>query len=154
MKRLTMIAAGLAVLVLATGAVLAQPGNAPVDVGAQTDDHGQAADHGQSADHQMTDTDHTNETAETESDDAGSQAAAAPEADAHGNDAEQGPPVEMPTPVPDRVADIHEMIQKFIDDDLEGSLGQSLQDVFGHGGDQTVSEHANENATATGQQDG
>lgn len=147
MKRLTMIAAGLAVLVLATGAALAQPGNAPVEV--PTDHHDDATT--QATD--PTTADDMNETATNDSD-ADPQSDIAP-VDGNGPDAgEQGPPVEMPTPVPDRVAEIHEMIRSFIDGQLDGSLGESLQGFLGDDGTQPASEHANENATGTGQQDG
>ena len=141
MKRIAILATALAVLVLGTGAVMAQPGNAPVDVPAE-----QPTDGEQQAEHEMNETEQMNETEANASEHAGSQADVAP--DAHANNGEQGPPVEMPDPVPDRVAEIHEMIQQFLDGNLDSPLGESLQDVVGDDGEQTQNEHADENATA------
>ncbi len=129
MNRTTLVAAGLAVLVIATGAVVAQPGNAPVEVPTEKpDDAGTAGDHAMNETAQNETTDHANAT------------------DAHADNGDQGPPVEMPTPVPDRVAQIHEVVQKFIDGKMDGSLGQSLQDVLGN------EQHGE--AASSAQQDG
>lgn len=109
------IALMLAALMLAAGAAAAMPGNAPSDAGNATDaDDGAADDEAAAADDAE-----MNETDEDTVDEARADDA---------NDA-RGPPADMPEQVPDHVSTIHDVVRQFLDDDLDGSLGESVSDV-------------------------
>lgn len=43
------------------------------------------------------------------------------------NQADAGPPADLPEPVPDFVGSIHELIQQFLDGELTGSLGELVR---------------------------
>lgn len=43
----------------------------------------------------------------------------------------QGPPADMPGPVPDHVTQIHETINDFLSGDSDGPLGHALSDLLG-----------------------
>lgn len=97
----TMLAAGLAALMLFGGTAAALPGNAPADAGANDDANAtdERADDG--------------ETARGPPTDVGSQ----------------GPPTDMPEQVPDHVSQIHDLVGQFLSGDLDGSLGDAISDV-------------------------
>jgi hypothetical protein len=107
------VAALLAVLVVATGAAAAMPGNAPADAGAQADDQTDAANQHDAA-------------AGTNAN-ANATAATGPAADDRAA-AQRGPPVDMPDPVPDFVSDIHQTIQNYLNGSID-DLGAALGDV-------------------------
>lgn len=86
----TIIAAVLAVLVVATGAAVAAPG--------QTDERATGDD--------ATDDQHR-----------------------------QGPPSELPGPVPDFVSDVHRTISEFLSDALDGPLGDAVAEETPGDGD-------------------
>lgn len=113
MKRITLVAAGLAALVVTAGTAAALPGNAPVDAGANANDAADSA--GGNADARD-----------------GSPAGASEQAD-------RGPPVDLPEQVPDHVSRIHDLIRKHLSGDLAGSLGEAISDV-------TPSDDADETA--------
>jgi len=145
MNRLTLAAVGLAVLVLGTGAVVAQPADAPVEV-----PHPDPPVEGPTTD------DPANHTDMNESTHANTTAADASEHEANGSDTAdtadgEGPPVQMPDPVPDKVSKIHELVRSFIEGDLDGSLGDAIGDLVGSpAGDQSASQSAD----AASSQDG
>jgi hypothetical protein len=45
------------------------------------------------------------------------------------DDGDAGPPADLPAPVPDGVAAIHDLILSFIGGDLDGSLGNAVSDA-------------------------
>ncbi|SEQ69339.1 hypothetical protein [Natrinema salaciae] len=109
MKRTTLIAVALAVLIAATGFAAAAPGNAPVSVDTGAD---------------STDEQHTNERGDDErSENGAAVGSAADERDG------QGPTVDLPDQAPDHVSAIHERISSFLSGDLEGSLGNAIGEV-------------------------
>ncbi len=126
MKRLTLIAAVMAVLVVTTGFVAATPGNASPTVDA--DD---------------------NSTPVSAEDHAGNADDRAQNAHANGSPADvqtQGPNAELPSQVPDHVSAIHDTIMSFLDGSLEGSLGDAVSDVTpGEGADEN-GDDAHENS--------
>lgn len=107
-----LIAAGfLALAVVASGAAAALPGNAPVD--APMDDNTADA------------------AGEQHAEQAGEQRAAqSQEQRAEGAAAgQQGPPVDLPSQVPDFVSDIHDLIRQHVSGTLDGILGHQVSDV-------------------------
>lgn len=96
-------------LLVTTGAALAAPGNAPDDAGAATVDDGTSADEAAE-----------NGSAAAENRDENGSAAA----DEHA----QGPPDNLPEPVPDHVGQIHDLVRQFLNGSLEGSLGEAISD--------------------------
>ena len=114
------VGALLALTVVASGAAMAAPGNAPVDV--PTTDYDQQAD---GADNASTATD-----ADEDADD-GAEATGPDEADDRGqaDDERRGPPSDMPGPVPDFVGEIHDLINQHIDGAIDGVLGDHVSDV-------------------------
>ncbi|WP_459191853.1 hypothetical protein [Halosimplex sp. J119] len=141
--KLKLVAVFASVLLLATGAAMAMPGNAPeqaqADDNAQADDHAQngtaAADGGDGADENDTDARH-------------GQPSDVPGADAANGS--QGPPVDMPAQVPDFVSDVHGIIGSHVGGAVDGaqSLGEQISDVTPDG-DDAANETTPENATAT-----
>ena len=104
--QLTKIAGVALALLLVTGTAAAMPGAAP----AQADEH---------TDDVTDDTDESDPAAD----------AAERGADRPGSAAERGPPVDLPSQVPDFVGDIHDRIGQFLDGDLAGSLGEHLSEL-------------------------
>lgn len=108
-----LVGAGLlALAVVATGAVAASPGNAPVD--APIDDRADQAE---------------NDSAPPgpgAAVDAGSEGARPAPAD---NVMEPGPPADLPSSVPDFVGDLHDLIGQHLDGTLNGLLGDHVSDV-------------------------
>lgn len=120
MKRITLVAAGLAALVLTAGTAAALPGNAPVDAGANAND---------AADGDGRDVDRAGGSADARE---GGPAGASEQAD-------RGPPVDLPAQVPDHVSQIHDLIREHLSGNLAGSLGEAINDV-------TPSDDADETA--------
>lgn len=107
----------LALLVVATGAAAAMPGNAPVDAPEQADNQTTDAEE-EAAQAEM------NETAESdEADESGE--AGGPSADAAG---ERGPPTDMPGAAPDFVSQIHATIQDHLSGAVE-NLGSAISEI-------------------------
>ncbi|WP_226004609.1 hypothetical protein [Natrinema salinisoli] len=127
MNRTTLIAVALAALIAATGFAAAAPGNAPVSVDANADSPDE-----QHANEHSPDEQHANEHAadDQQADDDQNRsengAAAANAADERNG---QGPNVDLPEQVPDHVSQIHDRISSFLNDDLDGSLGDAVSDV-------------------------
>lgn len=127
--KLELVAVFASVLLVASGAAMAMPGDAPdhaQDGTAQADDHSQADDHAQADDH-----------SQANDADAGENESAMP----HGRPTDvpngeaadaangsQGPPVDLPEQVPDFVSDVHEVIGNHVDGAIEGaqSLGETI----------------------------
>ncbi|RLM89717.1 hypothetical protein D3D02_07565 [Halobellus sp. Atlit-38R] len=127
MKLQTMVAIGLAALMLTTGAAVAVPGAAPTDAAGST--NGAADAHGEAT--------HGADTA------AADRAADRPENAAetpHDASAASvgGPRADLPGPVPDRVAQIHSLIRRSLDGTLGEPLGQAID---GLSSDDTAAEH-------------
>lgn len=113
MKRTTIVAAGLALLVLGAGAVAAQP-SSPADV-----QHPESPADAPAVDDPVA----QNASAENRTDE---------EVKDENEDAERaGPPVDMPSQVPDHVSEIHALIGQFVEGDLDGSLGDAIRGVLG-----------------------
>jgi len=133
--KLKLVAVFASVLLVATGAAMAMPGNAPdhaQDGNAQADDH--AADDtdesdGNEAGERADETANDSEASENASDARRGPPADVPAAgaadDANGS---QGPPVDMPEQVPDFVSDIHETVGNFAGGAVDGaqSLGETV----------------------------
>jgi hypothetical protein len=107
----------LALLVVATGAAAAMPGNAPVDVPDQADN--QTGDAEADAQAEM------NETAEDERDADEERQAGSPPEDVAG---ERGPPADMPGAAPDFVSEIHATINDYLSGAVE-DLGSAISEV-------------------------
>lgn len=129
----TIIAIGLAALLVTAGAVAAAPGQAPTDSAA--DEHAQSSGHGQAG---------GPDDAGNQSADAGSQSA-----NASNRSADAGPPTDMPAPVPNHVTQIHETINRWLSGSLTGTLGEAISSIVGGNQSTGPSSHANENATNT-----
>jgi hypothetical protein len=157
--KLKLTAVAVALMLVATGAVAAMPGNAPDS--AQADDHANADDHApddaEDADDGSADTMNESESDaddmdanESESGDAGPPAdvpGASDSANASDASVDAGPPVDMPSQVPDFVTQIHEVINQHVNGDLPGSdLGAQLSDLLSNG-----DEGENADAAASGQ---
>lgn len=118
-------AALLALAVVATGAVAAAPGNAPMDTPIDNDAD-QAENERQAA----------GPHAAAQAGGNGGPAAAADEAESAGpasaaDDAGQrGPPADLPGQVPDFVGQIHSLIQQHIDGSLDGTLGDRVSNLM------------------------
>ena len=110
-----LVAIALAALLLTAGVAAALPGDVPGH--ANADDHEQASDHAD-VDEQRNET-ASNES--TESSDAG------PPGDR--SEHAQGPPTDMPDPVPDFVAEIHAVIADYLAGDIDGNPGDAVSDV-------------------------
>jgi hypothetical protein len=163
--KLKLATVAVALLLVATGAAVAMPGNAPDQ--AQADDHpadDHAADDADDADdadadamneseydaderEEINESDaDENETGADKSDDAG------PPADvpaASGDDAsgDAGPPADLPPQVPDFVSQIHSLIDQHVNGDRSGQdLGSQLSDLLSTG-----DESGNADAAASGQ---
>ena len=128
MKSTTLLAAGLAALVVFGGTAVALPGNAPVDANANN-----AA-----------------ETAPERGPNDDRRAGGAPDAAANGSDrsnadaaGERGPPDDLPSQVPDHVSEIHDLIRQHLSGDLTGSLGDAISEVT-PGGDDDDSDAADD----------
>ncbi|MFB6312141.1 MAG: hypothetical protein ABEH64_13280 [Salinirussus sp.] len=106
-------AALLALTVVATGAVAAAPGNAPVDV--PTDDYDAEADNADAAQVDSSGTAHVD--------------ASDAQAASDGANDQQGPPADLPGPVPDFVGEIHDLIRQHIEGSLDGILGDHVSDA-------------------------
>jgi hypothetical protein len=107
----------LALLVVATGAAAAMPGNAPVDVPDQADNQTDDAE----ADAQA----EMNETAEDERGEAAESQAGGPPEDVAG---ERGPPADMPGAAPDFVSEIHATVNDYLSGAVE-DLGSAISEV-------------------------
>ncbi|QLH82543.1 hypothetical protein [Halosimplex pelagicum] len=150
--KLKIVAVFASVLLVATGAAMAMPGNAPDHA---QDGNAQADDHSQSGDRAEDDADEFDSNA-TESD---SDARRGPPADvpaAGGADdanGSQGPPVEMPEQVPDFVSGVHETIGNVAGGAVDGarSLGEKISALTPDGADAAGNASADDigNATAT-----
>jgi len=127
MKLQTIVAIGLAALMLTTGAAVAVPGAAPTDAAGST--NGAAGAHSEAT--------HGADTA------AADRAVDRPENASetpHGASAASwdGPRAGLPDQVPDRVAQIHSLIRQ----SLAGTLGEPLgQAIDGLSSDDTASDH-------------
>ncbi|KAB1198712.1 MULTISPECIES: hypothetical protein [Haloferax] len=103
MKRITIVGVALAVLVATAGVAAATPGE------------------------------HAGESSGTDAaqhDDA-QHDAAQHDAAQHDDAAQQGPPSELPGPVPDFVSDIHDSVNEFMDGMMDGALGPAVSDHAG-----------------------
>lgn len=118
MKLSAIVAVAAAVLLVTAGAAMAAPGNAPADPVADGSGDG-PGDAGPA-------------------DDAAENASAA--GAAASGDGVRGPPLDLPEPVPDRVAQIHDLIRQFISGDLAGSLGEAISGVTPDDGSATQSD--------------
>jgi len=154
--KLKIVAVMASVLLIASGAAMAMPGNAPdqaQDDNAQADEHAQGDDHAEddanesdaneqaedagnesdAEDADETDDDaDADEAADNESEDRQGPPADVPAADAADNASDgQGPPVDMPEQVPDFVSDLHEAIGNHTSGAVEGaqSLGEKISDL-------------------------
>jgi len=104
--------AGVALaLLMVTGTAAATPGAPAAQADENTDGTDAAA----------------NETATADDDTTAGPADRAP--DRPGSAADRGPPVDLPSQVPDFVGDSHDTIGEFLDDDLVGSLGEAISDL-------------------------
>jgi len=115
------VAIALAVLTVTAGAAAAMPGNAPEhartnDNAEQTDEHSQAGD--PASGNESEDAVHGDGMAEQQR---------------TTNQERQGPPVDLPSPVPDHVRQIHDLIRQVLNDELDGSLGKAISDMMGGG---------------------
>jgi len=125
MQLTTIAGAALALLVL-TGTAAAMPG-APAAQAAET-------------------TDGANETAPDRAETGPSERGP----DRPGSAAERGPPVDLPSQVPDFVGELHQAIGQFLDGDLAGSLGETLSGLSGLTPDENNSDQpAADDETAT-----
>lgn len=115
---------GLAVLVLTAGAVAAAPGNAPADAQPGDDSDQPGAEAG--PDTAGTDA-ADNESASGS--DLTEDSAPMDETNGSAADDRQGPPSDMPEPVPDRVSEIHSQINEFLNGDSGFDLGKAVSDV-------------------------
>lgn len=93
----------LALAVVASGAAIAAPGNAPTDVPRNET----------AADQDVSD-----------AADAGAENRAGPAVDA-----DRGPPADLPDQVPDFVGDIHDLVRQHVSGSLDGILGHQVSDV-------------------------
>ena len=118
-----LVAIALAVLTLTAGAAAAMPGNAPDHAGSTTAE--QAADHGHHDQAEGNETGVDGDDPADNADGAGQQRNA--------NQEQHGPPVDLPSQVPDHVAQIHDLIRQFLNEDLDGSLGKAISGVMGGG---------------------
>lgn len=113
----------LALLVVATGAAAAMPGNAPVDVPDQADN--------QTADAEVDAQAGMNETADDESGEgdengeAEERQAGGPPGDVAG---ERGPPTDMPGAAPDFVSELHATINDYLSGAIE-DLGSAVSEI-------------------------
>lgn len=144
----------LAVLVVATGAAAALPGNAPVD--APTEQASDNADAGNGdADADASESDDTDESGMEQSDDSAANASGAADerdgAAANASEAadERGPPSEMSSQVPEFVGDIHDLIQQKIDGTVS-SLGEQISSLTPGGDSGGDAESGASNAPTDG----
>ena len=121
MKLSKLAAVALAILLVTAGAAAAVPGNAPAFAG---NDEAQANDHSQGDENPP---DH----AGNASDAGNASVASSGAADHDGASAAEarGPPVDLPSAVPDHVSAIHDLIRQHLAGDLDGSLGEAIADV-------------------------
>lgn len=106
----------LAVLLVATAGVAAMPGNAPADSQAgQADDN---YDDGANASNAPADAGPEMNDSETD------------EANAENADDRRGPPTDMPAQVPDHVSQIHDLVNQYLDGDID-NLGEHISDLMG-----------------------
>ncbi|MDZ7701132.1 MAG: hypothetical protein U5J98_03175 [Halobacteriales archaeon] len=116
-----LIAIALAALLVFAGGAAALPGNAPDGAGADAADDHQPDDPASAADDRDADETETNE---TDSD------------DARDENASEGPPTDLPEPVPDHVSTIHQLIRDKLNGGLGNTtLGEAISGVVG-GGDE------------------
>jgi len=143
--KLKLAAVAVALLLFATGAAMAMPGDAPDH--AQADNHSQAEENAPEDPADDADDSDGDEADEADADGNESDAAAderrGPPADVPmvGGDAgdangSQGPPAELPGPVPDFVSDIHSAIHDHLDGSMEsGNLGDVISGLTPDEGD-------------------
>jgi hypothetical protein len=124
-----LVAIALAVLTLTAGAAAAMPGNAPDHAGSNTAE--QASAHGpqDGADGNESEVDDADTTEQRRTAD----------------HERYGPPVDMPSQVPDHVTQIHDLIRHFLNGGHDGSLGEAISGVMGGG---QAANGANGNADA------
>lgn len=103
MNYTAILGALLALAVVASGAALAAPGNAPTDVPSKETAPDQDA---------------------SDAADAGSENRAGP-----ASDSDRGPPTDLPDAVPDFVGEIHDLIRQHVSGSLDGILGHHISDV-------------------------
>ncbi|WP_436931064.1 hypothetical protein [Halosimplex halobium] len=154
--KLKLAAVFASVLLVATGAAVAMPGNAPdhaQDGTAQADDHAQddadeGAENGSAAD----------DASDSGADGNDSDARRGPPSDvpaagaADAANGSQGPPVDLPAQVPDFVSDIHETVGSAGGGAVDGaqSLGERISDLTPNdGADAENGTDAPDEATAT-----
>jgi len=142
--QLKLAAVAVALMLVATGAATAMPGNAPDD--AQADDHANADDHAQAAEdadnsseadadaadvnETATDADEKPDANATQGPPASVPASDKAESAANASD-QRGPPVELPSQVPDFVSEIHNAITDHLSESLPGeNLGQQIGDLL------------------------
>ena len=125
MKRMTIVAAGLALLVLGAGAAAAQP-SPPADV-QQPESPADGSTVEEPAAENASDENMSTSADEVAAPGNGSAA----EGDVDRDAERAGPPVDMPSQVPDHVSEIHALIGQFIEGDLDGSLGDEIRGVLG-----------------------
>lgn len=113
MKLRTIATIALVTLLVAAGTAAALPGNAP--------EHAQAPDDASNGADDAADLDDdTNETATDETEAAGPT---------ERSDRAGGPPESLPAQVPEHVGEIHDAIRSFLDGSMDGSLGETLQNI-------------------------
>lgn len=155
--KLKIVAVFASVLLLATGAAMAMPGNAPdqaQDGNATADEHAQD-EHAQEGHNESNANDSQADAeadhATNESDDRQGPPTDVPGADAadaaNGN---QGPPVDLPEQVPGFVSDVHEAIGGHVGGAVDGaqSLGETISSLTPDDADESAADAGNATATA------
>lgn len=138
----TVLVGGLAAAGAATPTDAQASENAPDDPSENAnDDADDADDSSDDADERDDADENASDADENASDVEAADAADAADGDAaDGNQSEgaaagdQGPPSDMPAPVPDHVSQIHEEINSFLDGEID-NLGHALSDLLGNDGD-------------------
>ena len=136
--KLTLVAVGLAALLLVAGTAAAIPNQAADQAQTQSDSKD---DHGTNAAQDESDAgaDTANATPANTTDDESPADHAGDRARDRNRTQEsqpaseagkaEGPPVDMPAQVPDHVTRIHETIRSFLAGDVDGSLGDAISDI-------------------------
>ncbi|WP_436926580.1 hypothetical protein [Halosimplex amylolyticum] len=158
--KLKLVAVFASVLLIATGAAMAMPGNAPDQA---QDDNAQADDHARDG---ANESDANGSAADAEADDAANESDAADESDdrqgppsdvpaagaADAANGSQGPPVDLPEQVPDFVSTVHEAIGNHVGGAVDGaqSLGEQISALTpdDDAANETASDAGNATATA------
>jgi hypothetical protein len=128
--------AGVALaLLMVTGTAAAMPGAAPAQADENTD---------------VNETDVDDDANETDVDDESAAPAGPSDRRNAAQEADRGPPADLPSQVPDFVGDLHDTIGQFLDGDLGGPLGEAISDLT-PGDDSDTDEASTATPTPTAQ---